>query len=184
MKIPEEVMIVGGSGSAAAGRAGIALSSVRLPHHGLGYAGAAQAHKLLCGTRPDPLIASVPAYGIIERDSTVPRAHSTDPVVDRAFKRIAREDRPIPSVADLAKHCRVHRQVLLLHFRKELGQPPKTYIKERAMRRASRLLAETELPMAQIAKQCGYTHRTKLTRAFKERFGVAPVEYRRRVRGA
>ena len=153
------------------------------PFHALGYAAAGQAHRILCGTTPDPLHVVVPSFDVIERVSTIPHGHSTDPIVNRALKRIAREDRSIPSVTALARYCRVRRQLLFEHFKRELRKSPEAWIKERAMQRAAQLLAETDLPMQRIAVKCGIAQRTNLSKRFKERFGMSPSSYRKQIKG-
>ena len=153
--VPSQAMVLGASCSASSATLRIPMTSVYLSFYALGTARASQAHRLLSGTRPDPV--SVPTFGVIERASTVPQSDVTDRIVNRALRRIAREDRVIPSVTALARHCRVHRNVLLAHFRKELDQTPEEWLRERAMQRAVRLLVGTDQPAAKIAKQCGIT---------------------------
>jgi AraC family transcriptional regulator len=43
---------------------------------------------------------------------------------------------------------------------------------------AQRLLKETDLPLAQIALECGFANQSHLTLVFKRLFGVTPRAYR------
>ena len=43
----------------------------------------------------------------------------------------------------------------------------------------SQLLRETDLTMAEIARQVGYESQSKFTAAFKEQYGLLPTAYRR-----
>ena len=44
---------------------------------------------------------------------------------------------------------------------------------------AAYLLRETDLTMAEIARQVGYESQSKFTAAFKEQYGLLPTAYRR-----
>jgi len=180
--IPDQAMVMGCGDITLTHAVQPSISSVRLPYYALGHAAAAQAHKLLSGANPEPL--RVRPISVIERNSTLLSQHSHDRVVRRALQRVAREDRPLPSVTALARHCRVQRQVLWSHFLHALKQSPKTWLMERAMQRASRLLAETDLPLDKIAGRCGIAHKTHLVRRFKSRFGITPGRYRSACGGA
>ena len=57
------------------------------------------------------------------------------------------------------------------------------YLHGLRVERAKRLLRETDLPVAAIATQVGYTNPLTLTRAFKRCVGTTPGEYRKRSEG-
>jgi AraC family transcriptional regulator len=46
---------------------------------------------------------------------------------------------------------------------------------------ARRLLAETDLPLVDVAEHCGFRHREYLGAIFKAHLGKSPAEYRREV---
>ena len=48
-----------------------------------------------------------------------------------------------------------------------------------SMEKAAQLLRETDLPVAEVARQVGYESQSKFTAAFKEQYGQLPKEYRR-----
>lgn len=50
---------------------------------------------------------------------------------------------------------------------------------ERKLNRARGLLAETEMPIADIAAYCGYGASLTFTAAFKQQFGMRPSEIRK-----
>ncbi|MFC1462911.1 substrate-binding domain-containing protein [Verrucomicrobiota bacterium] len=178
--VPNEAMVVGCGNVSLAQSSQLSISSVNFPYYSMGVAGAAQAHRLLSGTTPDPV--QIPAMGVVERGSTVAHAHG-DRVVNSALWHAIRKDRPIPSVSALAQSCDVDRRVLHAHFQRWLRTTPKTWLMERAMHRACRLLAETDLSLTKIAHQCGIAYGTHLSAQFKKRFGMAPTSYRAQVRG-
>lgn len=64
--------------------------------------------------------------------------------------------------------------------KKLFGLTPSQLIVKTRITSASRLLRETNLSVATIAQQCGYSDQSAFTRAFRQASGVTPVEYRRR----
>lgn len=63
-------------------------------------------------------------------------------------------------------------------FRAAMGMAPYAYVLERRVRRAERLLAETERPLASVALACGFSSQSHFTTAFRERTGLTPAAYR------
>lgn len=63
-----------------------------------------------------------------------------------------------------------------------LGMSPWRYVVEMRLHRACELLATTDQTVAAIGLAVGYQHPTSLWHAFRERYGVSPRAYRRRVR--
>ena len=64
-------------------------------------------------------------------------------------------------------------------FRAATGTAPHRYITDRRMERAEAMLAEGELPIAEIAAQCGFSSQAYFTRWFKRFAGTTPGKYRR-----
>jgi LacI family transcriptional regulator len=180
--VPGQAAVLGCGNRTEAEYTTPALSSIRLPYRALGYAAAGQAHRLISGERPERRL--IPPVGVAERESTVVARHSSDDTLNRALRRSARADRPIPSVTELARHCRISRSSLCRCFQRHLGQSPKAWLRERALQRANTMLLETDRPLLEIARQCGWKHDTYFINAFQERFGITPGRYRKLGRGA
>lgn len=68
------------------------------------------------------------------------------------------------------------------YFQGVYGAPAPTYVRERRMHEAVYLLERTDESVAAIAARVGYSNPSKFSAAFKRRFGVTPVEHRRRAR--
>ncbi len=64
-------------------------------------------------------------------------------------------------------------------FRRWLNQTPQAYLTALRIARARELLAESDLPIAQIALLVGYGDQTALSRAFRRETGTTPARYRR-----
>jgi AraC family transcriptional regulator len=68
-------------------------------------------------------------------------------------------------------------------FKQSVGSPPYVYQFGLRVDRAKRLLADTTLPVTEIASLVGYEAPQTLARAFQRSVGVTPTAYRRERRG-
>ena len=108
----------------------------------------------------------------------------------RSQVAIARETREIlcadlgqnHTARELAERFQVSETSLKNYFRGVFGENLSTFLREARMRRASELLRDTELRVAEIAAQVGYENQSKFAAVFARQFGCPPLEYRRRVR--
>jgi AraC-like DNA-binding protein len=73
----------------------------------------------------------------------------------------------------------VSRGTLTRHVRKHFEQSPLQLIHHRRLEEAQTLLRIAELSIADIAQQLGYSHPRTLRDLFRERYGMAPTEWRR-----
>ncbi len=64
-------------------------------------------------------------------------------------------------------------------FKSVYGQSIYTYLRTYRMNLAAELLITKELRVADIACECGYESAAKFGQAFKEQFGISPIEYRK-----
>jgi len=63
-------------------------------------------------------------------------------------------------------------------FKQSEGLTPHDYLIECRVRRAQELLANTNLPLSEIAMATGFADQSHCTRRFRERIGVTPSDYR------
>ena len=52
------------------------------------------------------------------------------------------------------------------------------YLSDMRLRRAERMLAETELSVTEICLECGYGNLSHFLRVFKSAYNATPTEYR------
>ncbi len=64
-------------------------------------------------------------------------------------------------------------------FRRHMGMTAIEYRAQERIALASRLLLTTTTSLTQVALNCGFSDQSHLTRAFSERLGLAPADYRR-----
>ena len=67
-------------------------------------------------------------------------------------------------------------------FKRATGIAPHQYVMRARVERAKRLLAQTDLAIAQVAFECGFSHQEHLARMFRRLSGTTPSLFRRAAR--
>jgi AraC family transcriptional regulator len=108
------------------------------------------------------------------------------PVEGLSSKTLARLDEFIDdnidqtiSVSDLANAVSLTPFLLSRQLKVAVGQSPHQYLISARVERAKRLLRSTDMPIAEIAFYCGFSHQEHLTRLFGREVGITPAAYRR-----
>jgi AraC family transcriptional regulator of adaptative response / DNA-3-methyladenine glycosylase II len=89
-----------------------------------------------------------------------------------------------PSVEVLAQRLGVSDRHVRRIFEAHLGVSPVQYLQTRRLLTAKQLLADTDLPISQIALISGYASLRRFNAAFAEHYGLNPTQLRREGRGA
>ena len=63
-----------------------------------------------------------------------------------------------------------------------MGQSPKQYIVRHRLELAKRLLAQTDVPLMEVAMQVGFYDASVLGKKFREHEGLTPRQYRLKLR--
>ena len=89
------------------------------------------------------------------------------------------------SIAEWSRACGLNADYFSRLFKVHTGMPPKTWLIEARLQRATRLLASPETTVEEVADNCGFNCPFHFSRSFKRRFGIPPAKYRlvRQVRG-
>ncbi|MFI6812846.1 AraC family transcriptional regulator [Nonomuraea sp. NPDC050328] len=82
------------------------------------------------------------------------------------------------SVAEHARRLGVPLAELRQTVRRLTGSSPKEYVLGLRLSRAKELLAGSDLPVAAVARRCGYEDPAYFTRIFTRRVGLPPTEFR------
>ena len=69
-------------------------------------------------------------------------------------------------------------------FRRITGLSIQGYIRERRLKEACRLLAETRKPLAEIAYDCGFSSQSRMTTVFRQVIDITPLAFRQQCWGA
>lgn len=83
------------------------------------------------------------------------------------------------SVVDLSQHLAMSRGALYTKIFELTGLPPVEFIRSYKLDRAAVLLLKSDLTVAQIAYEAGFTTPHYFSRSFKDKFNMLPTEYRR-----
>lgn len=176
--VPDEVSVVCSEHDPlVSSLAPVPLSNIDQAPNRVGYQAAALLDRLMAGepALDEPIL--IPPLGIIHRLSSDTSAVG-DPLVAEALKFIRDHPTDPIQVIDLVKALSVSRRALEHHFTVALGRTPAAEIRRDRVERAKRLLAETDLPIAQIARQTGFNHTEVLIRTFRREVGLSPSAYR------
>ena len=93
-------------------------------------------------------------------------------------------DRPgAPHTLDtLAALAAMSRSTFVRHFEDHTGRTPMDYVRDVRLRSAAKLLrAHDDLSVDAVAGKVGYASRSQFSRAFSERFGQSPADFRRQL---
>ncbi|WP_170226442.1 helix-turn-helix domain-containing protein [Rudaeicoccus suwonensis] len=80
----------------------------------------------------------------------------------------------------LAEEVHLSRSQLKRAFVTTVGMSPMAYLRQMRLRRLAKLLATTDLSVAEAARQAGWTDPDYASRCFHADYGISPTEYRRR----
>jgi AraC-like DNA-binding protein len=64
-------------------------------------------------------------------------------------------------------------------FKRAVGLSPHAYVLRRRIQLASQLLARSEMPLSEIALNCGFGDQSHLSNRFREHSGMTPAAWRR-----
>ena len=81
----------------------------------------------------------------------------------------------------IADHLKISEAYLNKKFREKHGMPPKKFVEKARIENAVKLLAENECTIGEIAEICGYSGIYSFSRAFKNRMGISPMNYKRKM---
>jgi transcriptional regulator GlxA family with amidase domain len=129
----------------------------------------------------DPSGIIIDHPGAREHDTPKPQARGG--IAPHALRRlVAYVEANLESkveLMDLARVANLSRCHFAYAFKQSLGCTPHRYVMSRRLERARQLLAESELPIVEIALATGFVDQSHFSRRFRASFGVSPLAYRR-----
>ncbi len=155
------------------------LSSIDVASRQIGYEAAARLAARLAGGPPLAAPTLVVPEGIGHRHSTDVLAMD-DPLVVRALRYMQLNAYRGITVEDVLSEVPVGRRQLERQFKRCLGRLPAEELRRLRLERGSHLLVKTELSMEEVAEACGYAGATQFGAAFRRKYGVTPLAFRRR----
>lgn len=184
LRVPDEVALLGvDDDDLFCELARPSLSSVALPGERIGYEAARMLEALLSGPRRRtsnrPIL--LPSPGVVTRQSSDVLAIADEDVAAAVRFIRAHAHGPI-GVADVLGAVAVSRRSLERRFRAALGRGLGEEIRRVRLEKARGLLSGTEMPIAQVATNSGFSETKHLSTVFRREAGVTPTEFRRRSR--
>jgi LacI family transcriptional regulator len=156
------------------------LSSVIPNSRRAGYEAAKTLDQLMYGTSMIPSTRYVEPIGVCSRRST-DRIVVEDKPIANALRFIRDHACEGIGVEDVLSTVPISRTVLERRFQKLLGRSPYEEILRLRIERVKELLTTTDLAIAEIARQLGFSGVEYLSALFKKKLGVSPREFRRTV---
>ncbi len=106
----------------------------------------------------------------------------TESPVSQAIDLILREPTQAWSLKSLASEFGCSREHLTRQFTDRVGVSPARYLNEQKIHRAIALLRETQLPLREIARQCGFGTVHTFIRQIQKNQGQSPTQLREQLR--
>ncbi|MDC0934799.1 DNA-binding transcriptional regulator [Pirellulales bacterium] len=178
VSVPEEVAVVGVENDETLTTMSTPpMSSVRFNGEKAGYEAAAILARLMAG---EPLACEqllIPPLGIAVRQSSDIVAVE-DAEIAQALRFIRENASRGISVDDVLRAIPMSRAGLDQQMRKAIGRTAKAEIGRLQLEHVKRLLAETDLSLAQIAERSGFRHPQYMAELFKKKCGKTPGSFR------
>jgi AraC family transcriptional regulator len=90
----------------------------------------------------------------------------------------SRLDETVP-MAELAQACNLSPGHFARAFKQATGKPPHRWLMDQRIEKATKLLVDTALPLAEIAISCGFADQSHFTRVFSRSVRSSPGAWRR-----
>lgn len=178
LKIPEDIEVLSvGDDEMVCDYVRPSLTSLAPDFETEGYRAARELQAMMYGARPKRRVFLVGLRSIEERGST--RNASVGQSIARAARAyIDAHARRGITAADVVRHLGVSRSLADLRFREETGTSLLQAILAVRLGEVKRLLAETDLPIEEVARRAGYPNANYLKNLFKRHVGQSMRDWR------
>lgn len=158
-------------------------SSIEHDADQIGYQAAAMLDKLMQGLpAPRQPVRIAPRSLVVRLSSDVLAVDDAD--VAAALRCIHDQACAGLRVSNLVERVAVSQSVLERKFLRLIGRTPKAEMLRVQLGRARQLLAGSDLPLRDVARQCGFESEKYFSDAFVRGAGIRPLAYRQRHRPA
>lgn len=183
LEVPEEVAVLSQADDDVLCEATqIPISGVRVAADTIGLQAAKLLDRLMRGGRPPTRPLLIAPLSIVRRQSTDTLA-IRDPVLVRALAFIRQQATLPVLVSDVARHAGVSRRALERRFIEQLRRTPAAELRRFQLDRARQLLAETTLPISQVAEKAGFGSQAYFAAVFRAHHRQSPRQFRRAAKG-
>ena len=102
-----------------------------------------------------------------------------DAKVEKVMLYIEDNFRQKLTIADVAEQFKMNPNYLNRIFKEQKGMTLYAAIKNARLEYSKKLLTETELPIAEVSRTCGYSDNANFLRDFKKLTGASPLKFRK-----
>lgn len=153
------------------------LSSVRFNYYQVGFLAAQSLSQLLAG-HAVPSLQLVPPLEISARGSTDTLA-TADADVLAAMQYIRENYQETLTTDTIAQAVLVSPRTLLRKFKESMGRGPGEEVRRVRTEQARQLIVGTDLPLSQIAYECGLNSQSQLGKQIQRYYHMTPGELRK-----
>lgn len=97
----------------------------------------------------------------------------------RALELLESDLRHAPSVAEVARHLRLHPTSFCRAFKQSTGLPPHQYLLSHRINCAKEMMRDQSRSLTEIGLDCGFSDSSQFSVVFRRIVGMSPREYRR-----
>ncbi len=181
LRIPEDVAIVGvDDDDLLCGLARPSMSSVKVPAEPIGFLAASMLDDVMSGRPLEKDVNLIPPVGVAARQSSDLVA-TADAEVAAAVRFIRARVRDNICVEDVLDMAGVGRRSLERRFRAVIGRGIWEEIRRSRLAVARELLAESILPMPDVAAAAGFASAKQLSLVFRQELDMTPSDYRHKM---
>jgi len=156
-----------------------AISSIALPAEEFGRRAASLMIASLDGHAAESVV--LPPTGVVQRGSTDLVAVD-DPLVARALRYLRDHAVEPITIAGMVNELGLTRRSFQRRFKDATGRTPIEELIHLRVQKVKHYLTQTDLPMLNIAFDCGFADQSALSKHFRRHTGISPSAYRARFR--
>lgn len=112
-----------------------------------------------------------------EKPVTEARQHYQDELLEKILAYIDETIYEPITIAEICQKFSLSRSSLQILFKENLEQPPKKYINELKLETSRQMICEGKYTISEIALMLGFNSIHYFSRAFTQKYGMAPSEY-------
>lgn len=112
-----------------------------------------------------------------EKPVTIGRQHYQDELLERILTYIDNSICEPLTIAEICQKFSLSRSSLQLLFKENLDQTPKKYISDLKLEKSCQLIRENKYTISEIALMLGFNSIHYFSRAFTQKYNMAPSEY-------
>lgn len=118
-------------------------------------------------------------FSTLFREKSKKNLENADGYLEKAIQYIHQNYMYDVEVKDIADHLFIHRSYLYRIFLSKLKESPSSYILNYRLGKAAHFLLLTDRKVTDVAVYSGFSNASMFCRAFKQKFGVSPLKYRK-----